>query len=94
MFDRRGLLIIGLLILLLAVPVLPFGTDDNLTLFISLFIVAGLASSWNIVAGFAGQINLGHAAFFGIGSLVTRQLWLSDTPLILSFAAGGLAAAV
>jgi len=30
--------------------------------------VASLAASWNILAGYAGQINLGHAAFFGIGA--------------------------
>jgi branched-chain amino acid transport system permease protein len=91
--NRRWLFAIGLIIVLVVVPLLPFGTDDNLTLLISLFIAAGLATSWNIVAGFAGQINLGHAAFFGLGSLVTRQLWLSDVSFVISFAAGGLAAA-
>ena len=29
---------------------------------------AGLASAWNIAGGFAGQISLGHAAFFGLGA--------------------------
>jgi branched-chain amino acid transport system permease protein len=28
----------------------------------------GLASSWNIIGGFAGYISLGHSAFFGIGA--------------------------
>ncbi len=82
-----------ILLVLVILPSLPFGTDDNLTLLISVFMIAALASSWNIVAGFAGQINLGHAAFFGLGSLVMRQLWLSDFPFILSFAAAGLVAA-
>lgn len=80
--------------LLVVMPLLPIGSADNLTLLISVFIIAGLAASWNIVAGFAGQINLGHAAFFGIGSLVTRQLWLNnDMPFAISFLAGGAAAA-
>ncbi len=94
MLNRRGLLALGLPVLLVAIPLLPFGGDDVLTLLLSVFIVAGLASSWNIVAGFAGQINLGHAAFFGLGSLVMRQLWLSDVPFVISFAAGGAAAAL
>ena len=80
--------------LLVVTPLLPIGSDDNLTLLISVFTIAGLAASWNIVAGFAGQINLGHAAFFGIGSLVTRQLWLNnEVPFAISFLAGGAAAA-
>ena len=28
----------------------------------------GVAAAWNILAGFAGQFSLGHAAFFGIGA--------------------------
>jgi branched-chain amino acid transport system permease protein len=51
-----------------------------------------LASSWNILGGYTGQINLGHAAFFGIGSLITRLLWISGLPFFLSFLAGGIVA--
>jgi branched-chain amino acid transport system permease protein len=93
MTKWRWLLIVVVCGLFLVIPVLPVGSDDNLTLLISVFIIAGLAASWNIVAGFAGQINLGHAAFFGIGSLVTRQLWLNEVPFALSFLGGGAAAA-
>jgi len=58
-----------------------------LTLTIQTMILAALASSWNILGGFAGQISLGHAAFFGIGALVTRELWLGGTALALAIAA-------
>jgi branched-chain amino acid transport system permease protein len=51
-----------------------------------------LASSWNIIGGFTGQANLGHAAFFGVGSLVTRQLWVGGWPFAASFVVGALAA--
>ena len=27
-----------------------------------------VASCWNIIGGYAGQMSLGHAMFFGIGS--------------------------
>lgn len=91
----KELLIYGVMLAgLAAVPLLPFGTDNNLTLLITLFTVASLASSWNILAGFAGQVNLGHAAFFGIGALVTRRLWLDDTPLLVALAAGSGAASL
>jgi branched-chain amino acid transport system permease protein len=84
---------LGLIALFILIPFLGFGGDNTLTLLISLFVIAGLASSWNIVAGFCGQINLGHAAFFGLGSLVMREMWLSDAPFVASFLAGGAAAA-
>lgn len=93
MTKWRWLLIVVVCGLLMLTPLLPIGSNDNLTLLISVFTVAGLASSWNIVAGFAGQINLGHVAFFGIGALVMRELWLSDVPFVISFLAGGAAAA-
>jgi branched-chain amino acid transport system permease protein len=74
-------------------PLTPWGTNDTLNLGISLFLVAGLASSWNILAGMVGRVNLGHAAFFGLGSLVTRQLWLVDEWLFaVAVIAGGVIA--
>src|SRR5206468_4181726 len=51
-----------------------------------------LAQSWNVVAGYAGQINLGHAAFFGLGALVTRTLWIAEWPVLAGAALGALAA--
>ncbi|MCA9960749.1 MAG: branched-chain amino acid ABC transporter permease [Chloroflexota bacterium] len=92
-------MIISLLIAL-ALLLLPLITDDDniLTLLLLTFLMAGLASSWNILGGYTGQVNLGHAAFFGIGSLITRQMWLGGWPFALSMASGcvvaGLAAAV
>jgi branched-chain amino acid transport system permease protein len=75
---------------------LPFLTDDNqvLTVAIQAFILAALASSWNIIGGYAGQISLGHAAFFGMGTIITRELWLSGTPLPLSLVAAMAATAI
>ena len=54
---------------------------------------AALAQSWNLLSGFGGQVNLGHAAFFGLGALVTRFLWLDGQPLVPALAAGAAAAA-
>jgi branched-chain amino acid transport system permease protein len=88
-------LVIGLiLVALVATPQFPFSNNKVLTILIQLFIIAALASSWNILAGFAGQINLGHAAFFGLGALTTRLMWLAEYPLVLSFLAGGLVATI
>jgi len=88
-------LVVGLiLVALMVTPQLPFSNNKVLTILIQLFIIAALASSWNILAGFAGQINLGHAAFFGLGALAARLMWLAEYPLVVSFLAGGLVATI
>lgn len=80
---------------LLLLPLTPWGEKDVLTLLVTLFIVAGLASSWNILAGMVGRINLGHAAFFGLGALTTRELWLvQEWAFETAFIAGGIVAAL
>lgn len=94
MHDRRNniLVIGGILAALLILP-LVVDNDKTLTIAILVFIIATLAASWNIVGGFTGQVSLGHAAFFGIGSLVTRLLWLRGVPLLFGIGLSGLTAA-
>jgi branched-chain amino acid transport system permease protein len=56
---------------LLAVGILaPLTVRDNYFLdTISLILLWGaMAGAWNIAGGFAGQVSLGHAAFFGLGA--------------------------
>lgn len=65
---------------------------DLLNLGVQIFLAVVLAQSWNLLGGYAGQINLGHAAFFGLGALVTRLLWVNGVPLIFSLSAGALVA--
>lgn len=40
------------------------------------FFFAGVAGAWNLLGGFAGQISLGHAAFFGIGAYTSTLLFV------------------
>src|SRR2546430_5512206 len=63
-----------------------------LNLVMKIFLAIVLAQSWNLLGGYAGQINLGHAAFFGLGALVTRTLWVGGTPMILALLPGALVA--
>lgn len=53
-----------------------------------------LSQSWNIIGGYAGQVNLGHAAFFGLGALTTRYLWLAGLPFPASLLSGAFIATV
>ena len=73
---------------------LPFITarSDILTWACLTFQYILLSQSWNVIGGYAGQINLGHAAFFGLGALTTRYLWLAQLPLPLALLAGALVA--
>ena len=46
-----------------------------ITVLITIVIYAMLAHSLNIITGHAGQISLGHAAFFGIGAYTSAMLY-------------------
>jgi branched-chain amino acid transport system permease protein len=46
-----------------------------ITILITILIYAMLAHSLNIITGHAGQISLGHAAFFGIGAYLSALLY-------------------
>jgi len=69
---------------------LPYHRD----LLIRIFLNATLAQAWNILAGYCGQISLGHAVFFGAGaytSTVLQMRWGWDPWLGL---VAGIAVAV
>ncbi len=83
-----------IIITLIGLTVLPLAikNDSTINLVILVLLYVVIASSWNILGGYTGQTNLGHAAFFGIGSLTTRLLWIAGVPFLLSFLAGGVVA--
>jgi len=84
----------AILLALAALAFLPLviRRDDVLNFVFLILLSITLAQSWNIVAGYAGQVNLGHAAFFGLGALVARTLWIAGTPIALAMAAGAAVA--
>ncbi|HTY25010.1 MAG TPA: branched-chain amino acid ABC transporter permease [Desulfomonilaceae bacterium] len=79
-----------------ALIALPLVVRDRY--FLHLLVTAGifvlLASSWNLLAGYAGQLNLGHAAFYGIGAYTSAILAtkLGITPWLGLFAGGFVSA--
>jgi branched-chain amino acid transport system permease protein len=95
MADKKRTISIVLFIIIgivLALLPLAIKKDSTINLLILFLLYIALASSWNILGGYTGQTNLGQAAFFGMGSLTTRLLWVGGFPLFLSFLAGGLVA--
>jgi branched-chain amino acid transport system permease protein len=90
----RSLKIISIILLVVLLACLPMviKKDSTINLLILIFLYIVLASSWNILGGYTDQTSLGHAAFFGLGSLATRQLWTMGFPILPSVLVGGLLA--
>ncbi len=89
---KKGALGAGIVLILVLIPLFIQRSDIITYLFLTLLYII-LAQSWNILGGFTGQQNLGHAAFFGAGALTARYIWLHyGFPLPLAILGGGLAA--
>ena len=100
LFARRRRPIVGALAVLVAL--LAVLTSAGTDLFYGHMIVitlvyAALATAWNVVGGFAGQLSLGHAGFFGIGAYTSSVLYVDHgiSPwigMLLALVLGGLVA--
>jgi len=86
--ERKWAAAILLALILLTLLPLAGPRDDVLNFVFLVLLSITLAQSWNIVAGYAGQVNLGHAAFFGLGALLARTLWIKGVPIVAAMLAG------
>ena len=91
--TEKKFFIIGIIIVFCFCLPLMVKSSYIINLLILLFIYITITQSWNIVGGYTGQISIGQSAFFGIGALATRLLWMSGTPIFLALLAGGGSAA-
>lgn len=77
---------------------MPRGLSGSalINIFLLIFLFGYLAQSWNILGGFAGQLSLGHAAFFGIGAYTSTILFtmLGVSPWIGMLAGMALAGVI
>lgn len=90
-------LILGLP-LFVAALILPFVVADSYVVHSAAMVLyfAYMASSWNFVCGYVGQVSLGHAAFSGIAGYASVLLFtgLGLSPWIGMILGGLLAAAI
>src|SRR5215471_78458 len=70
-------------LMILAPLILETRYSQHVMILVLLYVALG--SAWNILGGFAGQLSLGHAAFFGIGAY-TSAIIASKTSLSPWFA--------
>ena len=74
-----GSLYVFLLVALVpAVAATVIADKFYLHVLIMMLFYAGASLAWNIVGGYAGQLSLGHAAFFGIGAYTSSLLFVND----------------
>jgi branched-chain amino acid transport system permease protein len=90
----------GALVLFGVAAVIPIVVRDAyfLDTLVLILLWGALSAAWNIAGGYAGQVSIGHAAFFGIGAYSAALLearfqqspWLGMlVGALLSLAAGG-----
>ncbi|MFO7640263.1 MAG: branched-chain amino acid ABC transporter permease [Candidatus Competibacteraceae bacterium] len=90
----------GLAVFAVGAALLPVLFPDNyfvLVVGVSVGLYVILAVGLNLLMGYAGQISLGHAAFFGMGAyasaiLTTRFAWPSLLAMLAGLAVAGLVA--
>lgn len=85
------------LLALAAALVVPFLTEDSshLNMAILALMAAQIGVAWNLLGGYAGQVSLGHVAFYGLGAYTSTLLLVKfGINPWLGMLAGGVAAAV
>jgi branched-chain amino acid transport system permease protein len=73
-FGAQPVLLLALLCATLAFPlVVSSPATQNIAILILMAAQTGVA--WNILGGYAGQVSLGHVAFYGIGAYTSTLLF-------------------
>lgn len=72
-----GYAVVGAVLAVLLLLPHVITTPYYVHLLIVVLLYVGLSSAWNLTGGFAGQLSLGHAGFFGIGAYTSTLLFLS-----------------
>lgn len=93
MTSRTALIIAAVVV---AVALLPLASSNpaHLNLAILVLMAAQLGVAWNLLGGYAGQVSLGHAAFYGVGAYTSTLLLLNfGVNPWLGMLAGGVVAA-
>ncbi|MGG1660684.1 branched-chain amino acid ABC transporter permease [Brevibacillus sp. NRS-1366] len=67
---------VSLAVFFLLALILPLLVDNKyyMNIFILVLFFAGISGSWNILAGYSGQLSLGHSIFFGLGQYTSTLL--------------------
>jgi branched-chain amino acid transport system permease protein len=93
--KAHGLFWCGAAVAMVVVALITIGVDNQYVFYAGYVILEyiALATAWNILGGYAGYVNFGVTAFFGLGTYVSVAL-LQHTaaPLLVQMLAGAVAA--
>ncbi len=93
--DKRRASIVATAIVLIVAIIVPFVAASQeyvLDVLFLVFLFGAMATAWNLLGGFAGQVSFGHAAFMGIGAYTTAICAQAGVSLWLAVPAGALLA--
>ncbi len=84
------------LLFLLGLLLIPLADNEYLTeVLMTAMILSIFAASWDLLAGFAGQVSFGHSAFFGISAYITAAfVMFFGLHWVVALAAGAAVAVV
>ena len=92
--PRHAILIAIGIAVLIALPMVvksSFAVD----IFVRILLFAFIGTAWNLMGGYAKQLSLGHAAYFGLGAYTSTILQINyDISPWIGMVAGGVVAAV
>lgn len=95
--SRNRVAMVASVVTLGTLLLLPLAVRDEyyLHVLVGVLYFAYMASAWNMVCGYTGQLSLGHAALSGIGGYVSTLLFINAglTPWI-GMLVGGVSASV
>ena len=85
-----------LIVLFAGLIVLPFVSNTLVKRIASTIFIYSLLSMGNmVIGGFTGMLNLGHAAFWGVGAYITAILMTAyNVPFTIAFLASGIGTAL
>ena len=94
MTGLRGWKLLVLVVAVIASSSLVFvvQNDYQMQVLFRIALFAALGLGWNLVGGYAGQLSLGHVAFFGIGAYCLALLTKYSVPLWLAVLLGAILA--
>src|SRR5256712_14023472 len=69
----------GALVLLALLAFYPAAFPSFITLGVTIVLFAAMATAWDVLGGWTGQLSLGHAVFVGIGAYAMGLLVPTNT---------------
>jgi branched-chain amino acid transport system permease protein len=93
--TSRVLKVVVAIAVVVACMLVPRFTHNDylLQVFFRIVLFAALGLAWNLVGGYAGQLSLGHVAFFGVGAYGLAIFTVRGVPVWISLFIAALVAA-